>query len=65
MGLAIARHQGGDARLRGLWTGVNALMQLDPTYGYGYFVAFSRNFTSAARSSAEPMVCSGILVPGV
>ena len=31
-----------------------------------YFaVAFSRNFTSASRSSAEPMVCSGILVPGV
>jgi hypothetical protein len=30
-----------------------------------YLVAFSRNFTSAARSSAEPICCSGILVPGV
>jgi hypothetical protein len=30
-----------------------------------YLVAFSRNLTSAARSSAEPIVCSGILVPGV
>ena len=30
-----------------------------------YFVAFSRNFTSASRSAAEPIVCSGILVPGV
>ena len=28
-------------------------------------VAFSRNRISAARSSAEPIVCSGILVPGV
>ena len=28
-------------------------------------VARSRNRTSAARSSAEPMRCSGILVPGV
>ena len=30
-----------------------------------YFVAFSKNFTSASRSAAEPIVCSGILVPGV
>ena len=30
-----------------------------------FFVAFSRNSTSALRSSAEPIVCSGILVPGV
>jgi hypothetical protein len=30
-----------------------------------YFVAFSRNRISAARSSGEPMRCSGILVPGV
>jgi hypothetical protein len=30
-----------------------------------HFVALSRNFTSAARSAAAPMVCSGILVPGV
>ena len=29
------------------------------------FVAFSRNFTSAARSSASRCFCSGILVPGV
>jgi hypothetical protein len=29
------------------------------------FVARSRNCTSAARSCAEPMRCSGILVPGV
>jgi hypothetical protein len=28
-------------------------------------VAFSRNFTSAARSAAEPIFCSGIFVPGV
>ena len=28
-------------------------------------VARSRNRTSAARSSGSPMVCSGILVPGV
>ncbi len=33
--------------------------------GLSYRVAFSRNFISAARSSAEPIVCSGILVPGV
>lgn len=31
----------------------------------GEAVAFSRNFTSALRSSAEPILCSGILVPGV
>jgi hypothetical protein len=30
-----------------------------------YFVTFSKNSTSALRSSAEPIVCSGILVPGV
>jgi hypothetical protein len=30
-----------------------------------YFVARSKKFTSAARSSAEPMRCSGILGPGV
>jgi hypothetical protein len=30
-----------------------------------FFVVFSKNLTSAARSSGEPMVCSGILVPGV
>jgi hypothetical protein len=30
-----------------------------------HFVAFSKNRTSAARSSAEPICCSGILVPGV
>src|ERR1043166_9016177 len=30
-----------------------------------YFVAFAKKSTSALRSSAEPMRCSGILVPGV
>src|SRR5262249_18900488 len=30
-----------------------------------YCVAFSKNFTKACRSSAEPILCSGILVPGV
>ena len=30
-----------------------------------FFVARSKNRTSAARSSGEPMRCSGILVPGV
>ena len=39
-----------------------ALRRLSRDY---FAVAFSRNFTSASRSSAEPMVCSGILVPGV
>lgn len=29
------------------------------------FVTFSSQSTSACRSSAAPMVCSGILVPGV
>jgi hypothetical protein len=29
------------------------------------FVTLSRNRTSAVRSSAEPIFCSGILVPGV
>jgi len=38
---------------------------LNPSYDVRYFVAFSRNFTSADLSSAEPIVCSGILVPGV
>ena len=33
--------------------------------GRPYFVAFSRNRISAARSAGEPMRCSGILVPGV
>jgi len=28
-------------------------------------VAFCKNSTSALRSSDEPIVCSGILVPGV
>ena len=30
-----------------------------------FLVAFARNSTSAWRSSAEPIICSGILVPGV
>ncbi len=30
-----------------------------------YFVAFAKKSTSALRSSAEPITCSGILVPGV
>ena len=32
---------------------------------YFFAAARARNSTSALRSSAEPMVCSGILVPGV
>jgi len=36
-----------------------------PEFGCYCAVAFLRKLTSAARSSAEPMRCSGILVPGV
>src|SRR5580700_4367562 len=32
---------------------------------YRHCVAFCKNFISAARSSGELIVCSGILVPGV
>jgi hypothetical protein len=40
-------------------------MNADMAVSHGVLVAFSRNFTKAARSSAEPIRCSGILVPGV
>src|SRR5262252_9985131 len=50
-------------------------MRLQPPFAMGcdgvglaasaYLVAFSRNLTSARRSCAEVIFCSGILVPGV
>src|SRR5262245_30231262 len=36
-----------------------------PGPSHCFAVAFSRNFTNAPRSSADPIRCSGILVPGV
>ncbi len=36
-----------------------------PTVKRAYRVTFSSQSTSACRSAAEPIVCSGILVPGV
>jgi hypothetical protein len=30
-----------------------------------FFVAFAKKSTSALRSSGNPIVCSGIFVPGV
>src|SRR5438445_2716451 len=46
-------------------TRVNALKAQPGQRVLYLLVARSKNFISAARSCAEPMRCSGILVPGV
>jgi hypothetical protein len=57
MGLAIARHQGVDARLRGLWTRVNALMAPPVLSGgeciFGGTKPMDKNATIPERSVRE------------
>ncbi len=67
----VAHHRGLSARARGARAEEPSPPSVPPpAKGEGEkchfgFAAFCRNSTSALRSSAEPIFCSGILVPGV